>query len=179
MENKLIPSVEKRIAAWADVSKKQQERKNKEQKTKTITISREFGCEGFPLALELKSLLDAQTKEIWTIFDELLIDKIQEDRQISKSLLKGFGEQSTFMDNLLSMLVPNWDTEEEAYRSIVETIFAIAKEGNAIIVGRGGSVITQSLSNCYHFRLIAPKDFRVQVTATRMKISFDEAEKEI
>ncbi|MDH5561019.1 MAG: cytidylate kinase-like family protein, partial [Deltaproteobacteria bacterium] len=43
----------------------------------------------------------------------------------------------------------------------------------------GWSVITQSLSNCYHFRLIAPKDFRVQVTATRMKISFDEAEKEI
>jgi len=179
VDNKLIPSVDKRISAWVEYQKSSANKKNPDkQKSFSITISREYGCEGYPLAEELRNILQ-NNGEHWTVFDELLLDKIQENHEISKNLLKGFGQQSTFMDNLIAMLVPNWDTEEQAYRFIAETIHTIASKGNAIIVGRGASVITREIKDCYHFRLVAPLKFRAKSIAERAEISISKAEDEI
>lgn len=43
-----------------------------------------------------------------------------------------------------------------------ETILQIARMGKAIIVGRGGNVITAKLPNAFHIRLVAPLDNRIK-----------------
>ncbi len=171
--NQLIPPIEKRISAWLDI---QQKKRVDEAKTPpTITISREFGCEGYPLAESLKRLLDEKTQRNWTIFDDDLIQMIQKDQEFSRHLLKTFGERTKFMDDLVDMISPSWKSEEDAFRSIVESVFSIAQEGHAIIVGRGAFAITQELSNCYHIRLKAPLAFKARSIARRLSISEEEA----
>lgn len=177
MYRKLIPSVENRASTWMELLKKKKE--ETKQTAKTITLSRDFGCEGFPLAEELKQLLDTKTGQEWMIFDKALINKILEDKNLSRHVLEHFGERSNFMDNLASMIMPDWGTEASAYEVITETIYKIAKEGNAIIIGRGAFVITQDLPNCYHFHLGAPLEFRVNSLAKRLGIPPEEAEKMI
>ena len=52
----------------------------------------------------------------------------------------------------------------------------IAQDGNAIIVGRGGAVVVQSLPNCFHFRLEAPHEHRVQSIRQRLGLGPEDAE---
>ena len=169
----LIPSIDKRITAWLENQKR--EKSIATQSPPTITVSREFGCEGYPLAEALKKNLDQKSKHPWTIFDDSLIKMIQENREYSKHLLKSFGERSKFMDDLIDMISPSWDSEEDVFRVIVDAIFAIAQEGHAIIVGRGAFAITKDLSNCYHIRLKAPLAFKAQSISRRLNISEEEA----
>ncbi len=69
MLHQLIPSVEKRISSWIEIQKKSKEQMKERIASKlTITISREFGCEGYPLVAALKNKLDEKTGQVWTIF---------------------------------------------------------------------------------------------------------------
>jgi len=42
-----------------------------------------------------------------------------------------------------------------------ETVYQLAELGNAIIVGRGGNLITANLKNAFHVRLVAPLNDRI------------------
>ena len=64
----LIPSVEKRISAWKDIKEKKVDLT--ESSPANITISREFGCEGYPLAESLRDLLEKQSGSKWMIYDD-------------------------------------------------------------------------------------------------------------
>ena len=52
----------------------------------------------------------------------------------------------------------------------------IATAGNAVFVGLGAAIITQTMKNCFHFRLIAEQEFKVRSIARRMEVSRQEAE---
>jgi len=52
----------------------------------------------------------------------------------------------------------------------------IASAGNAVIVGLGAAIITKSMDNCFHYRLIADRDFKVRSIARRLKIPRQESE---
>jgi cytidylate kinase len=174
--NQIIPKVEKRLASWLEIRAKNEELWKTETDRKTITISREFGCQGYPLAAALQKKLEAKTNEDWTIFDKALIDKISEDHQIASHLLENLGERAKYLDYVIASLMPGWKSEEDAYKLIIKTIFSIAKQGNAIMVGRGAFAVTQNLKNCYHYRLVAPKEFRVKTYAALLGISHEKAE---
>ena len=66
--------------------------------------------------------------------------------------------------------MPGYVQHSEVFKRIPKYVVRIAQAGNAIIVGRGGAIITQKLDNCYHFRLEADLDFRVATIARRMEI---------
>lgn len=177
-KNPLVPSIEKRISTWIELQKK---RKLQDMKDKpipaSITISREFGCEGYPLAASLKEKLDLKTPQEWTIFDDELVDRIILDHQISRHLLKNIGERSKYLDYIISTLLPKWKSEEQVFRHVIEAIFLVSKQGNAIVVGRAAFAITKDLPNCYHFRLTAPLNFRAESYSTRVGVPKQEAEK--
>ena len=65
----------------------------------------------------------------------------------------------------------------DAYREVVKTILAIARQGHAILIGRGASVVTRDMPHCYHFRLIGGLEFRAKSYAERQNISIEEAER--
>ncbi len=178
MVNQFVPAIEKRVFTWKELQKKRKDQDLGEKPQKTsITISREFGCEGYPLAAALKTRLDQKTGQEWMIFDDDLIVKIASDNDVSKHLVKNFGKRAKYLDYIISSLLPNWKSDTEIFKLIVETVFSVAQQGNSIIIGRGAFAITKDLPNCFHFRLIAPLEYRAESYAKRVKTSEEEAKK--
>ena len=169
----LIPSIEQRESAWF-LLQERLARSPRDTARPTITISREYGCEGYPLAELLKKRLEATTGEPWNIYDKALVDKVAADERLSVALLSNLGDESQAMDVLRTHF--GYLTHDEAYASLVKHLVQIATKGNAIIVGRGGAVVCQDLKNCFHFRLEGSFAFRVATLAHRLEISKAEAE---
>ena len=65
--------------------------------------------------------------------------------------------------------------EVGGFGSLVLQLRTMMHKTHSIIVGRGGAVLTQHLSNCFHFRLVAPLGHRIQSIQQRLKIPFEEA----
>jgi cytidylate kinase len=143
----------------------------------TITLSREFGCEAYPLAVNLKETLEKSTKEDWNIFDRDLIEKIRVDNSLNEELLSNIGKRSEFIEELIAKRQPSWKNKSETYKFLAKAIYSISSEGRAIIVGCGAAMITQDIRRAYHFRLIAPENFRIKSIARRTDVPYSEAEK--
>lgn len=169
----LIPSVERRLSTWVGITE-QHAAGAPPGSRPTITISRRFGCEGYPLCEQLKTLLEERTRETWNIYDKALLELVSQDENLSMKVLSDLGNPSSSAD-AIGFLVPGYLRQSEVFKHIPKYILRIARAGNAIIVGRGGAIITQKLDNCYHFRLEADLDFRVATVARRMELSDAEA----
>lgn len=172
--NLTLPTgVEERISGWIRI----QERRSVTAKAKprpTVTLSRQFGCEGFPLALRLQTLLDGATGEPWHIFDKDLIEKVSQTERIPLQLLQRLGDAARFLEGF-GFHPRGPVTSDEAFARIAVSVLHMAQVGNAIIVGRGGAILCQKLPNCFHFRLEASLDWRVASLAERLGISPKEA----
>lgn len=169
----LVPTIEQREAAWTQL----QERfawSHKATPQPSVTISREFGCEGYPLAQHLKDLLEAWSGEPWTLFDRALVDRVARDEKLSRDLLTRLGDESHGQDVLRAHF--GFLTHNDAFAKLVVHLVQIASAGRAIIVGRGGAIACQDLSNCFHFRLVGSFEFRVANIAHRLDMSLKEAE---
>ena len=158
----LIPSIELRERAWLQA----RERLAHTRQAPTfpsVTISREYGCEGYPLAQHLKRLLEEASGKPWTIFDKALVDKGASDEQLSRELLSHLGDESHAQDVLRTHF--GYLTHDDAYAKLVKHIVPIAAGGCAIIAGRGGAIACQDLNNCFHFRLVGSFAFRSSTLA--------------
>jgi cytidylate kinase len=172
----LVPSVERRLSTWISISETRSTGVVPPGSRPTITISRRFGCEAFPLCEQLKDLLDRRTGENWGIFDKALIERVSQDEKLSLSVLEDLGGPSRALDRI-GYFVPGYQTQPEIFRHIPKYVARIAETGNAIIVGRGAAVITHDFPNCFHFRLDAPFEFRVASMARRMELTEADAKK--
>jgi hypothetical protein len=169
----LLPSVDRRLSAWIAVAEKLGTARP-QQTRPTVTISRRFGCEAFVLCERLKAQLDAATGETWTIFDKALLERVSQDEHLSMELLEKLGGPSRALDSI-GFLFPKHVSHDDAFRLLARHMLAIAEAGNAMIVGRGGAVITRHLRNCYHFRLDASDEFCVAATMRRLEVPEKEA----
>jgi hypothetical protein len=171
--SELLPSVERRLSAW--ISLGDQRRYARPSKPRpTVTISRRFGCEAFPLAERLKELFESATGETWNVFDKTLLERVCQDEHLSRKLLDDLGGPSRAADSI-GFLFSGYVSHKDAFRCLARHVVLLAEAGNAIIVGRGGAVITRHLSNCYHFRLDASDQFCVAATMRRLEVSEKEA----
>jgi hypothetical protein len=171
----LLPSVERRLSTYLSVSETRRRRDSQDTRP-TITISRRFGCEAFPLAERLKGLLDGASGETWTIFDKALLERVSHDEHLTMTVLEDLGGRARAMDSI-GFLFTGHVPQDALFRRIVKHLVAVAEAGNAIIVGRGGAILTQKLANCYHFRLDADFGYRVASINRRLEIGEKEAER--
>ena len=142
----------------------------------TITISREFGCEAFPVGEELVKLLERTTDETWILVDKSLLDEVAREQNISEDTMRSLGQKPRWLDDMFATLSPRWKSDRDYYQFLVEQVVSIATAGNAVIVGLGAAIITKNMKNCFHFRLIADQDFKVSSIARRMNLSKQDAE---
>jgi hypothetical protein len=169
----LIPNIEHRLSAWVAIQERLKNEPRGSQKP-AITISRQFGAEAYPLAVKLKEFLEEKTKEPWTIFDKALIEKISSETSLSEQLLTAIGEASKALE-ALATIVPGMRTHSDAFQVLSRYVIRIALDGNAIIIGRGGAILTQHLPHCYHFRLEAPLEHRIRSFQQRLNIPYEKA----
>ena len=142
------------------------------QKGKTmpvITISREFGAQGKEIAARLEQLTGFKVwdKEILEIIGERLgqnsqyFENLDEHRQNAiEDAIFGFMNQKGTNLNYVIYLV--------------KAIQAIARYGNAIIVGRGGNFILKE-KKTFDVRIVAPFAARIEHISSTEDISKDEA----
>jgi cytidylate kinase len=180
-ESLLIPSVDTRIGALEEYNRRQLNRvemKEKGLKPKpAITISREFGCEAYPVAEKVCELMKQRTGNQWLLMDNALIEAVCAQHNISKEMLKNLGEKNRYLNEFLAAFSSNWGSQEDHFRLLSKHIISIASEGNVVIVGRGSAVVTQHLKNCYHFKLFAPMCFKTLSISRRLDLSSADAEK--
>lgn len=180
-DNLLIPSVDLRVGSLLEYNRSQIQkaavRKRKDGPPPCITLSREFGCEGYPVAERLRELMACATGEEWLLMDKALLAEVARHHNLSEDVLQGLGEKNRILDEVMATFSSNWKSERDHFRLLCRHIISLAEKGNVIIVGRGGAIITQHLKNCYHFRLYASLAFKTASIAHRLRMSAEEAER--
>ena len=145
-----------------------------------ITISREFGCRVYPIVETLQDKLNRLTdKEYpWAVFDKKVIHKIAEEHNLSETLANSLDEnQRSQMQQYMDHIFLGRPNEYKIFQYLTRVLIGLAEKGNAILIGRGGCIITKNVERGFHVRLIAPFEFRKEKIRDEMGISEDEAVK--
>lgn len=176
-ENLLVPSIEQRLAGLIEVNRRVRlaDESSIVRSKRTITISREFGCEGYPAAEILKGILEKNSGEPWAIVDRTLVDEVARRHDIAADILHNLGKRPRWLDDMFSSLSTKWKNERDDFQLLARQIVAIAAGGNAIIVGMGGAIVTQSMKGCLHFRIFGSMEFKTASIARRAHVSKAEA----
>ena len=177
-KNPLIPSIEERLRGLIEVSRRnlrQHGLADQARHRPTVTLTREFGCEGYPVAQRLQELLEQRSGQPWVVMDRALLDAVAKDHHLSAQILQNIGARNRFLDDMLSTFSPRWKSDKDYYRLLCREIIALAQQGNVILVGRGAVILTQQTGNCFHFRIVAPMRFKEESIAARMDLPMDEA----
>src|SRR5512136_3480055 len=112
-----------------------------------VTISREYGSAGTAVARKAAELLGY-----------VYVDKAAIGRILAGYGLIDFNEAYEAETGI-------WSTFDTRFRTIVSMLervtFAVARRGNAIILGRGSFVVLSGMPGVLNVRLRAPFDWRV------------------
>ena len=176
----LVASIEKRLDALIELSRRNQHVNlvtDRAPERPTITISREFGCEGLTVAHKVQELLQMKTGTTWGILDRATLDKLASNRELSEEVYKNLGEKNSFLDEMMSTILTEWTSDKDYYQLLCNQIIPFAKSGHVIIIGVGAGILTQNFPNCHKFRLIAPMEHKIKSFARRHSMTEDEAEK--
>ncbi|MDH5716622.1 MAG: cytidylate kinase-like family protein [Spirochaetia bacterium] len=161
---------------------RQSEGKHPKEYGPVITISREYGCQAWDLAEKLSIKLNEALKDKdieWKIFGREIVNKAAEKLEIHPKAIDSIYREkppSLFEDffNLLSEYYHPSDIKIK--KTLAGIIKAIANNGHAIIIGRGGVVLTKDISKSYHIKLHARKEWRIKQVKEKQKITEKEAE---
>lgn len=131
-----------------------------------VTVSRQAGAGGITIGDTLAEMLTAQDKKAscpWTVFDRDLIGTVLEKHDLPKQTASYMKEDKVSeiadtMDELFGIHPAAWTLVHKTS----ETILHLAKMGYAIIVGRGGSIITRNLKGGFHVRLVGSLPKRIR-----------------
>jgi cytidylate kinase len=149
-----------------------------------ITITREMATGGRKLGRILARRLDYQ------YVDKSLFQKIAEDLNVSERTLESFERSreyhisntfaKAFSTSYIERIV-GYDKsvveEEEYQKSLGKLILETARENNVVIIGRAAYFFLKDMKNCYHIRLVAPKDWRQKYASENHKIRPDRVRK--
>lgn len=131
-----------------------------------ITISRQTGSGSYEISQKLIEILQNKTQNAqnpWTYFNKELISKVIQEFNLPKVFTNYMNEDkynhiSDAVNELLGVKPSEWTIVQKT----TEIILQLAKYGKTIIVGRGSSLITSKLPNCFHIRLAAPIEHRLK-----------------
>jgi cytidylate kinase len=180
-ENLLIPSVDLRIGSLEEYNRRQNEKAahqhHKPKPRPCLTISREFGCEGYPVAELLRELMMQRTGDEWVLIDKAVLEVVAQRHNISEDILQHLGEKNHVLDEVLATFSPRWKSDQEYFRLLCRHVISLAEQGNVIIAELGGCIITRHIKNSYHFRLYGSMEFKIHTVVRRLNIEAEAAEK--
>ncbi len=180
-DNLFIPSVDLRIGALEEYNRTQKakatQRHRGERPHPCITISRQYGCQGYPVAECLCEIMEKKTGEPWLLIDKAVLDEVAQHHNISKELLEKLGEKHRILDDLLAVFSPRWTHSQDCFRLLCRHVVSLAEQGNVVIMELGGAVITRHLEHARHFRLFGSMKFKVRKIMQQRGLSEEAAEK--
>lgn len=179
-ENLLIPSVDLRIGSLEEYNRRQKE-KAAQQHAKPkprpcITLSREFGCEGYLAAERLRELMMQKTGDEWVLIDKAVLEEVARRHNISEEILQTLGENNNILNEVLATFSPRWKSDQECFMLLSRHIVALAEQGNVIIVELGGAVITRHFEHSSHFRIYGSNAFKAATLSRSLNMEIEAAE---
>jgi hypothetical protein len=180
-ENLLIPSVDLRIGSLEEYNRRQREKaalQHRRLKSRPcITISREYGCEGYPVAERLREIMVQKTGDEWVLIDKDVLEEVARRHNVSEEILQALGENNRIMDEILATFSPRWKSDQEYFTLLSQHVVALAEQGNVIIVELGGAIITRHFEHTAHFRMYGSEPFKTTTLARRLNLEPADAEK--
>lgn len=166
-------SLERFLSAHAKLRDKE---KAERRERPFVTISRQAGAGGHTVGERIAELLNEPGRKApWTLFDRQLVDVVIEKHNLPKNLSKYMNETGVnAFEDFVAELVGLHPASDTFIRKTNETILALAKMGNAIIIGRGANFVTRHLPGGFHVRLVGSRESRLR----RMKDYYQLSEKE-
>jgi len=135
---------------------------------RVITMEREFGCGAGAIAAQLARRLG------WKLWDQLLTDEVARIANVAPAAVKRCDER---MDSGLHRLAKAfWRGSYERSSRLGSQIFdtdcmmvlmqdimnGIAREGNAVVVGRGAPFVLREEPDAFHVFLYAPRAEKIR-----------------
>lgn len=155
----------------------------KNQKSRFVTISREYGCDGYPTAIKLAQLLSERDKSDWQVFSHPIMEEMISDEKLGAEMIqKVIESRYRFVNWFIDGMVPNYlqSPQSQAFERMRTLMLNLAEKGNCIIVGGGGAIITHDLDPAKfsgnHFRIVSSHFFRIKSIVKRFKVDRGEAE---
>ena len=150
------------------------------EKMAVITISRQFGAGGKTLGGHIAEKLG------YTLIDEVLIEQVATEANVSPDWVKSFEREAG--SNLLRYISGIQSFKKSYYverlteqqgcieghiyvKLLHKIISRIAKEGDVVIIGRGGQYILQNQKDVYHVLMMAEMEKRVKFMETHYDLS--------
>lgn len=141
-----------------------------------LTISRQFGAQGFELGQYVARRLTEVDKEgEWLAHDKDVLEKVAADHHLPRSVLESLCDRRrTEVASWIKQFFGGV-TETTAFRKLAETIRAMALGGHTVLIGRGAGLITRDLPDGLHVRVVAPKEWRADRLRARRELGEAEA----
>lgn len=135
-----------------------------------ITVSSPAGSGGLELAHALAE------KQAWQVFDREILRTISENTRTQEAVLahldqKAMGPLNEYLARLFDPRIPG---RAPFHREMVRVIWGLAKQGNAVILGRGANWFLDPRYGV-RVRAVAPIEVRAERIAARDGIDLDRA----
>lgn len=151
-----------------------------------ITIYKDFASGGRELGRLLAKKLG------YHYVDKYLFQKVAGDLDVSEGTLESFEQSREYrISNLFSSAfskgyiqrIVGYDKsvveEREYQKSLKNLILGVAKEDDAVIIGRAAHYFLRDMENSYRFRVVAPLEWRIKYAVEKLGLSPSQAERVI
>jgi len=168
------PAIDRFLAAHGKIREKE---KQQPRVWPFLTISREAGAGGHTVGQRVAEILNEESRKApWTVFDKELVDVVIEKHNLPQELSKYMTEDGvSAFEDFVAELVNLHPASDVFIRKMNETILALARMGNTVLIGRGANYVTRQLPAGFHVRLVASRETRLR----RMKDYYGLDEKEV
>jgi cytidylate kinase len=160
-----------------------------------VTISRQVGSAGEEIANRVCELLGYQyfDKTLMTrvaaevgLSEREVIDFSEDDYRVKGFLQRMFGSRVAARVTTRTRDARGAETltveqlnEAECVSLVRSTVLAAHKQGDVVIVGRGGQAILQDMPDVFHVRIEAPMEARIRRMQEQEAYSADEAQQRL
>jgi cytidylate kinase len=144
-----------------------------------ITISRLTGCDGREVAAALVALLNLRhNTNKWRWIDKDIIYHAAHELKTDTNRVETYYQGMTMndMSEMIMAFSGSFVSDSSVKKAIREVVLSIAREGHAVIIGRGGVAITRDMTNALHIRLVAPLYWRVENVMKKKAMIIEKAE---
>jgi len=144
-----------------------------------ITISRLTGCDGREVAAALVAQLNLRYNTTkWRWIDKDIIYHAAHELKTDTNRVETYYQGMTMndMSEMIMAFSGRFVSDSSVKKAIMEVVLSIAREGHAVIIGRGGVAITRDMTNALHIRLVAPLYWRVENVMKKKGMIIEKAE---
>jgi len=144
-----------------------------------ITISRLTGCDGREVAAALMAQLNLRyNTNKWRWIDKDIIYHAAHELKTDTNRVENYYQGMTMndMSEMIMAFSGTFVSDSSVRKAIREVVLSIAREGHAVIIGRGGVAITRDMTNALHIRLVAPLYWRVENVMKKKGMIIQKAE---